>query len=80
MILRRRIENLESAWNSRDGFAYCREIESIKRRFAAMSDEELDAMIAEAETLPSDPELEARLAQMSDDELCRLILDSERVG
>ena len=53
------------------------EVEEIKRELAAMSDEELFAILAEDEKEPIDPELAAKLSEMSDEEIIRYGLELE---
>lgn len=78
MSLLRRIERLESARGKGIDAAARIMAAEMKRYFAALTDEELDTMIAEGEKEPSDPEERARFAEMTDEELCRLILEGER--
>ena len=78
MNLLRRIERLESTRGKGIDAAARIMAAEMKRYFASLTDEELDAMIAEGEGEPCDPEEQARLAKMTDEELCWLILEEER--
>ncbi len=77
MSLLRRIEKLESMRGKCHDAALQAAIKAMEHQFTEMTDEELDALIAEGEKEPGDPELDARLARMDDEELCRLILTGE---
>jgi hypothetical protein len=73
-----RVERLESTRIRGGGGATRLAMEAVNRRFEAMSDAELNALIAEGGKESGDPGIEAQLREMADDKLCILILEGER--
>jgi hypothetical protein len=78
MNLVQRVEKLESTRTRGDGAAMRWAIEAVNCRFREMSDDELNALIAEGEKEPCDPEIKAEPREMDNDKLCILILEGER--
>ncbi len=78
MDLLRRIETLEAAQKPGADAATRMEIDILNRKFASMSNGELDALIAEGEAIECDPDDLERLSRLDNYELCRLILEGER--
>ncbi len=78
MSLLQRIEKLETAQKSGADAATHLEIDALNGKFAVMSNEELDALIAEGEAIECDPDDVERLSRLGNYELCRLILEGER--